>query len=183
MGDRVIVLDRGRIAQFGTPTDIYNRPASPNVTKFLNKFNIFTGEISGKTFKSAHGNLAFSGNATPGSPAYAIRYDRLRADSNGGETGGTGLNAKFVASEYLGSAAGLGYLIGILGQSGNYAGMFASVLTVTLIGFLADRGFDEVTPVVAAQESLVFSLPNEIRRDLKARGLSDKMRHDAGSLH
>jgi 4-hydroxy-3-methylbut-2-enyl diphosphate reductase len=34
----------------------------------------------------------------------------------------------------------------------------------------------------------MFSLPNEIRRDLKAAGKSDKMRHDAsfaesGSLH
>ena len=40
----------------------------------------------------------------------------------------------------------------------------------------------------AAEESLMFSLPNEIRRDLKAAGMSDKMRHDAafeeaGSLH
>ena len=57
------------------------------------------------------------------------------------------------------------------------------ILVRGVLDFLADRGFDEVTPVVAAQESLVFSLPNEIRRDLKARGLSDKMRHDAGSLH
>ena len=34
----------------------------------------------------------------------------------------------------------------------------------------------------------MFALPNEIRRDLKAAGMSDKMRHDgsfveAGSLH
>ena len=36
-----------------------------------------------------------------------------------------------------------------------------------------------VEPVVAAEESLLFALPTEIRRDLKARGLSDQMRHDA----
>ncbi len=57
------------------------------------------------------------------------------------------------------------------------------VLVRGVLDVLAERGFDEVTPIVAAQESLVFSLPNEIRRDLKARGLSDTMRHDAGSLH
>ena len=55
-------------------------------------------------------------------------------------------------------------------------------------GVLSQRGYADVKPVVAAEESLLFSLPNEIRRDLKARGLSDKMRHDgafeeAGSLH
>jgi 4-hydroxy-3-methylbut-2-enyl diphosphate reductase len=57
------------------------------------------------------------------------------------------------------------------------------VLVRGVLDYLADRGFDHVEAVTAAQESLTFSLPNEIRRDLKARGLSDKMRHDAGSLH
>ena len=37
-------------------------------------------------------------------------------------------------------------------------------------------------PVVAAEESLLFALPTELRRDLKAAGMSDKMKHDAGSL-
>ncbi len=62
------------------------------------------------------------------------------------------------------------------------------VLVRDVLAFLADRGFADVQPVVAAEESLLFALPNEIRRDLKAKGLSDKMRHDAsfeeaGSLH
>ena len=47
---------------------------------------------------------------------------------------------------------------------------------------LAARGYLDVRPIVAAEESLMFSLPNEIRRDLKARGLSDKVRHDAAAL-
>jgi 4-hydroxy-3-methylbut-2-enyl diphosphate reductase len=62
------------------------------------------------------------------------------------------------------------------------------VLVRDVLNFLAERGFEDVEAVVAAEESLLFSLPNEIRRDLKAKGLSDKMRHDAafeeaGSLH
>src|SRR6476659_10856972 len=62
------------------------------------------------------------------------------------------------------------------------------VLVRDVLAYLAERGYEDVTPVVAAEDSLLFSLPNEIRRDLKARGLSDKMRHDAsfeeaGSLH
>ena len=46
----------------------------------------------------------------------------------------------------------------------------------------AERGFEDVQPVVAAEESLLFALPMELRRDLKAAGMSDKMKHDAGSL-
>jgi 4-hydroxy-3-methylbut-2-enyl diphosphate reductase len=62
------------------------------------------------------------------------------------------------------------------------------VLVREVLDYLAERGYAAVTPVVAAEESLMFSLPNEIRRDLKAAGMSDQMRHDAGfeasgSLH
>ena len=56
------------------------------------------------------------------------------------------------------------------------------ILVREVLEFLAERGFDEVKPVVAAEESLMFALPNEIRKDLKAAGKSDKMRHDAASL-
>jgi 4-hydroxy-3-methylbut-2-enyl diphosphate reductase len=53
------------------------------------------------------------------------------------------------------------------------------ILVREVLDYLVERGYADVTPVVAAQESLTFSLPSEIRRDLKAAGLSDKMTHDA----
>jgi 4-hydroxy-3-methylbut-2-enyl diphosphate reductase len=56
------------------------------------------------------------------------------------------------------------------------------VLVRGVLDALAARGFEDVHPVVAAEESLVFSLPTEIRRDLKAAGLADTMRHDGGSV-
>jgi 4-hydroxy-3-methylbut-2-enyl diphosphate reductase len=53
------------------------------------------------------------------------------------------------------------------------------ILVREVLELLAQHGFEDVTPVVAAEESLMFALPTEIRRDLKAAGMSDKMRHDA----
>jgi ABC-type nitrate/sulfonate/bicarbonate transport system permease component len=44
-----------------------------------------------------------------------------------------------VSSELVAPQKGFGYLIGLLGASGAYAAMFAVVLTVALLGFLADR--------------------------------------------
>jgi ABC-type nitrate/sulfonate/bicarbonate transport system permease component len=44
-----------------------------------------------------------------------------------------------VSSELLVSRQGLGYLIGFLGDGGVYDAMFAAVLTVALLGFVADR--------------------------------------------
>ncbi|MBM6545619.1 4-hydroxy-3-methylbut-2-enyl diphosphate reductase [Janibacter sp. YIM B02568] len=56
------------------------------------------------------------------------------------------------------------------------------ILVREVLEYLAARGYEDVQPVVAAEESLLFALPIELRRDLKAAGLSDKMKHDAGSL-
>jgi NitT/TauT family transport system permease protein len=46
-----------------------------------------------------------------------------------------------VTSELIVAQKGLGYLIGFLGSSGSYEGMFAVVLTVALLGFVADRAY------------------------------------------
>jgi ABC-type nitrate/sulfonate/bicarbonate transport system permease component len=44
-----------------------------------------------------------------------------------------------VSSELISARQGFGYLIGFLGASGSYDAMFAVVLTVALLGFIADR--------------------------------------------
>ena len=44
-----------------------------------------------------------------------------------------------VSSELIVSQKGFGYLIGFLGDSGSYDGMYAVVLTVAFLGFAADR--------------------------------------------
>jgi ABC-type nitrate/sulfonate/bicarbonate transport system permease component len=46
-----------------------------------------------------------------------------------------------VSSELVAARKGLGFMIGVLGEGGVYDAMFATVLTVALLGFLADRGF------------------------------------------
>ena len=44
-----------------------------------------------------------------------------------------------VAGELIIANNGIGFLIGFLGEAGDYKGMFAGVLTISLIGFAADR--------------------------------------------
>ncbi len=46
-----------------------------------------------------------------------------------------------VSSELIVAQKGFGYLIGYLGSTGAYEGMYAVVLTVALLGFGADRGY------------------------------------------
>jgi NitT/TauT family transport system permease protein len=46
-----------------------------------------------------------------------------------------------VTTELVAARAGFGYMIGFLGDGGVYDAMFAVVLTVSFLGFAADRGF------------------------------------------
>lgn len=57
------------------------------------------------------------------------------------------------------------------------------ILVNDVLAYLAERGFADVQPVVAAQESLLFSLPADLRKDLKARGIphDNKVKSDAGA--
>jgi 4-hydroxy-3-methylbut-2-enyl diphosphate reductase len=59
------------------------------------------------------------------------------------------------------------------------------VLVRGVLAFLAEHGYEDVQPVAAAEESVLFSLPHELRRDLRAKSGVDAstLRHDAGSLH
>ncbi|MGB7450139.1 MAG: 4-hydroxy-3-methylbut-2-enyl diphosphate reductase [Ornithinimicrobium sp.] len=58
------------------------------------------------------------------------------------------------------------------------------LLVREVLEWLDGRGYGDVALVTAAEESLMFSLPNEIRRDLKARDGVEaaKVQHDPGSL-
>lgn len=104
MGDRCVVLDHGRIAQFDRPDAIYAAPATPNVALFLNRFNMFDGTLQGDTFTGPMGRVRV-GRVQPATrAAYGIRYDRTRVLEAGQSTPGPALAARFVASEYLGAS-------------------------------------------------------------------------------
>jgi putrescine transport system ATP-binding protein len=46
MASRVAVMNRGRLAQTGTPTEIYERPASRFVADFVGEVNLLEGELT-----------------------------------------------------------------------------------------------------------------------------------------
>jgi len=59
MADRIVILDKGRIAQLGTPQDIYTRPASAFVAAFMGAENVvhLDGVSSGHRVDIAAGPL------------------------------------------------------------------------------------------------------------------------------
>jgi len=44
LSDKVVVMREGRVAQIGTPWEIYNRPASEFVASFIGSLNVLTAE-------------------------------------------------------------------------------------------------------------------------------------------
>ncbi|MDO5627248.1 MAG: 4-hydroxy-3-methylbut-2-enyl diphosphate reductase [Mobilicoccus sp.] len=57
------------------------------------------------------------------------------------------------------------------------------ILVNDVLDHLAARGYDDVSIEVAAEESLLFALPVDLRRELKARGIpfDAKVKSDAGA--
>lgn len=47
MADKVVVMNQGRIEQIGSPSDIYNHPATHFVAEFVGNNNLFDGEVVG----------------------------------------------------------------------------------------------------------------------------------------
>ncbi|UQA60112.1 sulfate/molybdate ABC transporter ATP-binding protein [Polyangium aurulentum] len=47
LADRVIVMNRGRVEQSGTPDEIYDRPATEFVASFVGSNNVLRGEVRG----------------------------------------------------------------------------------------------------------------------------------------
>ncbi|GGD98871.1 polyamine-transporting ATPase [Aureimonas endophytica] len=107
MGDRLIVLDEGRIGQFDEPKHLYAAPASPGVARYLNAYNLLKGARSDELFVSEIGPLAFDAPALRhGEGVYAIRHDRISVREAGAAPGPDEVQvpAKFIASEYGGAS-------------------------------------------------------------------------------
>ncbi|MFT4174712.1 MAG: sulfate ABC transporter ATP-binding protein, partial [Rhodocyclaceae bacterium] len=58
VSDRVVLMNRGRVEQIGTPNEVYEAPATPFVYGFLGSVNLFHGRVDGE-----HVNVA--GHAHP----------------------------------------------------------------------------------------------------------------------
>ncbi|HSQ80936.1 MAG TPA: ABC transporter ATP-binding protein [Casimicrobiaceae bacterium] len=58
LGDRIAVMAHGRVAQIGTPQDIYYRPATEFVADFIGTMNRLTGQHHEGVLRVAGGSLA-----------------------------------------------------------------------------------------------------------------------------
>jgi len=78
LGDRIVVMSKGAIAQIGRPRDIYFAPASRFVAEFIGAANIVEGDYAGGRLKLAGGTLPLANGAAAGPVSAMIRPESIR---------------------------------------------------------------------------------------------------------
>jgi putative spermidine/putrescine transport system ATP-binding protein len=81
LGDQVAVMQAGRIAQIGTPEEIYRRPASRFVAAFVGTLNLLGGTVSAGRVALPGGWLAAA--LPDGAGGLCCRPEALRLDPEG----------------------------------------------------------------------------------------------------
>jgi ABC-type Fe3+/spermidine/putrescine transport system ATPase subunit len=103
MGDQVIVLDNGHVAQVGRPDEVYARPRDARVARFLNCYNLIEGRREGAGFLAEGRTLPCAQIGPANADVYALRQDLIDVRP-AGSAAAAHLPATFVASEYSGPA-------------------------------------------------------------------------------
>ena len=82
LGDRVAVMQSGRIEQVATPAALYRRPASAWIASFVGDMNLLKGEASGSTAATALGEVSLVEEAH-GAVELLLRPEDLTVASGG----------------------------------------------------------------------------------------------------
>jgi sulfate transport system ATP-binding protein len=86
LSDRLVVMDRGKIQQVGTPTEIYASPATSFVASFVGSANVLNGVVQKGRARFAATSLSVPGNISDGVKVRAvvrphdIRIERASAE-------------------------------------------------------------------------------------------------------
>lgn len=89
MSDRIAVMSNARIAQIGSPAEIYERPRTPFVAKFIGESNFLEGAVEGEDGNYLKVRCAAGTFRAPRHPAanarchVALRPERVLLDGDG----------------------------------------------------------------------------------------------------
>ena len=96
LGDRIVVMSEGRVAQVGRPREIYQRPASSFVAEFIGTMNVLRGAVSDGAFVTSAGAIPW-----PAAPADAKEI-RFRPEDVRLEESAPHLRGKIAATIFRG---------------------------------------------------------------------------------
>ncbi|MDD9978737.1 MAG: ABC transporter ATP-binding protein [Boseongicola sp.] len=105
MGDKIVVMNNAVVEQFGTPQEIYDKPATMFVADFIGSpsmnFLNFRGKVAGDTSAVTMHDATFSvpqlREPFEGDMAFGVRPENIRLSDS------APFRAKIIATEYLGT--------------------------------------------------------------------------------
>ncbi|MEH2477413.1 putative spermidine/putrescine transport system ATP-binding protein [Nitrobacteraceae bacterium AZCC 2146] len=83
LGDRIVVMRKGAIAQIGTPREVYFTPQSRFVAEFVGAANIVEGAVSGGQLVLPGGRLALNAATDVAAAVAMIRPETIRIVGEG----------------------------------------------------------------------------------------------------
>jgi putative spermidine/putrescine transport system ATP-binding protein len=99
MADRLVVMRDGRVQQVGAQEDLYERPATPFVARFIGNSNILNGRHDGSVFRCSSGAVIdLAGRySRSGAATLALRPERI-VMAGAGQTFGSVLLASYMGA-------------------------------------------------------------------------------------
>ncbi|SMX26616.1 sn-glycerol-3-phosphate import ATP-binding protein UgpC [Pelagimonas phthalicica] len=85
LGDRLMVLNGGYVEQFGTPIELYERPASIFVAGFIGSpsMNFLSGAANAGQVTLSNGTTIATGSTASGEVLLGVRPEHLKPEENG----------------------------------------------------------------------------------------------------
>jgi sulfate transport system ATP-binding protein len=112
VADRVVIMNEGRIAQVGTPDEVFHQPASPFVMDFLGNVNLFHARVD-----AASGQAAWALGASSSGRASRILVRPHDLEISRVPNGDNALRARVVRIQTAGSLV----KVEVAGESGENA--------------------------------------------------------------
>ena len=77
VSDRIVVMNQGKIAQIGTPHELYNQPNSRFVADFIGDANLIEGRLENGVFHAGDLSLPVPGGHSDGAATISVRPERI----------------------------------------------------------------------------------------------------------
>jgi len=149
LGQKIVVLNGGRIEQVGTPSDLYERPANRFVAGFLGspRMNFFEATLTGKAGRSA--SIALAGGAR-----VQVAADVARA-AGAGERVTLGVRPEHLQLVRPGQGDGIGATVALVEYLGDVTLVYAQVEgSEEMVAVKSDA--DTAPPSLGSRVELVF---------------------------
>ncbi|BAH55770.1 MULTISPECIES: ABC transporter ATP-binding protein [Rhodococcus] len=99
--DRVAVMSAGRLAQIGTPREIYSTPIDVPTAEFIGDAVVLSAHVDGGRARCALGDVAVASNGVHGSARVMLRPEQIEVTTDGAGVSGTVVDVDYLGSEML----------------------------------------------------------------------------------